>query len=182
MDLSLTLGRGTEAGVDDASGWDADQAITVLYSAHYRHLVRVAGLLLRDFSLAEEVVQEAFVGLHRNWSRLRDADRAAAYLRQSTVNGARSAGRRGATAARHAPTLRAATVEPDPAGAVADRSAVLGALAALPVRQREVLVLRYYGDLSEADIADCLGISRGAVKTHASRGIAALRPTLEQVR
>ena len=168
--------------MDDAGSWDADRAITVLYAAHYRHLVRIAGLLLRDYSLAEEVVQDAFVGLHRNWSRLRDVDRAAAYLRQSTVNGARSAGRRRATASRHAATVAAVRDEPDPAGAVADRSAVLAALAALPGRQREVLVLRYYGDLSEADIAHCLGISRGAVKTHASRAMAALRPTLELVR
>jgi RNA polymerase sigma-70 factor (sigma-E family) len=182
MDAAVTLGRGTEARVDDASGWDADRAITVLYSAHYRQLVRIAGLLLRDFSAAEEVVQDAFVGLHRNWRRLRNADRAAAYLRQSTVNGARSVGRRGATATRHASTLRAVTDEPDPAGAIVERSAVLAALAHLPERQREVLVLRYYGDLSEADIASSLGISRGAVKTHASRGLAALRPTLEQVR
>jgi RNA polymerase sigma-70 factor (sigma-E family) len=182
MDPSLTLRRGTEARVNDTSGWDADRAITVLYSAHYRQLVRIAGLLLRDFSAAEEVVQDAFVGLHRNWSRLRDADRAAAYLRQSTVNGARSAGRRRATATRHAATARLVTAEPDPAGPIADRAAVLAALAGLPDRQREVLVLRYYGDLSEADIAESLGISRGAVKTHASRGMAALRPTLEQVR
>lgn len=167
--------------MDDAGGWDADQAITVLYSAHYRQLVRLAGLLMHDYSAAEEVVQDAFVGLHRNWSRLRDAERAAAYLRQSTVNGARSAGRRRATVGRHAPTLRPVDDTPDPAAAVADRSAVMAALAELPDRQREVLVLRYYGDLSEADIAHALGISRGTVKTHASRGLTALRPSLEQV-
>jgi RNA polymerase sigma-70 factor (sigma-E family) len=181
MERTLTSSSWTEGRVDDAGSWDADQAITVLYSAHYRQLVRLAGLLMRDYSAAEEIVQDAFVGLHRNWSKLRDADRASAYLRQSTVNGARSAGRRSATAVRHAPVLRQVADEPDPAGAIADRSAVLAALAALPERQREVLVLRYYGDLSEADIADSLGISRGAVKTHASRGMAALRPSLEQV-
>ena len=86
------MGRQTEVLVDDARSWDADQAITVLYAAHYRRLVRLAGLLLYDRTLAEEVVQDAFVGLHRNWSRLRDDERAAAYLRQSTVNGVRSAG------------------------------------------------------------------------------------------
>jgi RNA polymerase sigma factor (sigma-70 family) len=78
--------------------------------------------------------------------------------------------------------LRPVPDEPDPATALVERDAVLAALAALPERQREVLVLRYYGDLSEAAIADSLGISRGAVKTHASRGMAALRPILEQVR
>jgi RNA polymerase sigma-70 factor (sigma-E family) len=168
--------------MDEAGHWDADQAITVLYSAHYRQLVRMAALMMRDHTGAEEVVQDAFVGLHRNWPKLRDSERAAAYLRQSTVNGVRSAGRRSATAQRHAPTLRQAADTPDPAGEVAERSAVLAALANLPERQREVLVLRYYGDLSEADIAASLGISRGAVKTHASRAMAALRPTLEQSR
>jgi RNA polymerase sigma-70 factor (sigma-E family) len=182
MERTIAMGRQTEVLVDDARSWDADQAVTVLYAAHYRQLVRLAGLMLRDRSSAEEVVQDAFVGLHRNWSRLRDAERAAAYLRQSTVNGVRSAGRRSATAARHAPILRQVTDEPDPADLVSERSAVMTALADLPERQREVLVLRYYGDLSEAAIAETLGISRGAVKTHASRGMAALRPTLEQVR
>ena len=169
-------------GADDARSWDSDQAITVLYTAHYRRLVSLAGLLTHDRAAAEEIVQDAFVGLHRNWQGLRDADRAAAYLRQSTVNGVRSAGRRSVVVVRHEPLLRQVTDSPDPAEAVADRSAVMGALARLPERQREVLVLRYYGDLSEADIAEALGISRGAVKTHASRGLAALRPTLEQVR
>jgi RNA polymerase sigma-70 factor (sigma-E family) len=187
MRAASTLGRGTEARVEEASAaaWDPDRAITVLYSAHYRPLVRMAGLLLGDFSQAEEVVQDAYVGLHRNWRRLRDPERAAAYLRQSTVNGARSAARRGAVARRYAPTLQAestAATVPDMASQVADRAVVMAALATLPERQREVLVLRYYGDLSEADIADALGVSRGAVKTHASRGMAALRPTLERSR
>jgi RNA polymerase sigma-70 factor (sigma-E family) len=182
MERTLAMGRQTEVLVDDVRSWDADQAITVLYAAHYRRLVRLAALLLHDRTLAEEVVQDAFVGLHRNWSRLRDDERAAAYLRQSTVNGARSAGRRSMTVKRHAPVLQQVADHPDPADSVAERSAVMAALAQLPDRQREVLVLRYYGDLPEAAIAEALGISRGAVKTHASRGMAALRPTLEQVR
>ncbi len=168
---------------DDPRTWDADTAVTVLHAAHYRALVRTATLLLGRPDLAEEVVQDAYVGLHRRWGRLRDPDRALAYLRQSTVNGARSAGRRVATARRKLPVLAAGTPPvPDPADLVADRDAVLGALATLPERQREVLVLRYYADLSEAAIADALGISPGTVKAHASRGLAALRPTLEQVR
>lgn len=180
--------RHPEVRLDDLAGpgsprsWDADQAITVLYVAHYRQLVRLAALLLHDRSLAEEVVQDAFVGLHRSWNRLRDDERAVAYLRASTVNGVRSAGRRAMTARRYAPRLRVADDQPDPADVVVERGAVIAALARLPERQREVLVLRYYGDLSEAAIAQALGISRGAVKTHASRGMAALRPTLEQAR
>ncbi len=170
-------------GIDDPRAWTPDQAVTVLHAAHYRALVRTAALLLRRTDLAEEVVQDAFVGLHRRWGRLRDPERAVAYLRQSTVNGARSAGRRMATAQRKQPVLEAGlSAVPDPAGAVAERESVLRALATLPERQREVLVLRYYADLSEAAIAEALGISPGTVKAHASRGLAALRPTLEQVR
>jgi RNA polymerase sigma-70 factor (sigma-E family) len=168
---------------DDPRAWTPDQAVTVLHAAHYRGLVRTAALLLHRTDLAEEVVQDAFVGLHRRWGRLRDPERAVAYLRQSTVNGARSAGRRMATAQRKQPALEAGlTAVPDPAGGVAERESVLQALATLPQRQREVLVLRYYADLSEAAIAEALGISPGTVKAHASRGLAALRPTLEQVR
>jgi len=172
------------AGVgDDPRTWTADQAVTVLHAAHYRSLVRTAAFLLHRSDLAEEVVQDAFVGLHRRWARVRDPEKAAAYLRQSTVNGARSAGRRSATAIRKQPVLEAGLAAvPDPATTVVERDAVLRALATLPERQREVLVLRYYADLSEAAIADALGISPGTVKAHASRGLAALRPTLEQVR
>jgi RNA polymerase sigma-70 factor (sigma-E family) len=166
--------------VDDPSTWDADQAVTVLHAAHYRTLVRLAALLLRDRAIAEEIVQDAFVGLHRNWRRMRDPERGANYLRRATVNGARSAGRRTATARKYAPVLASGAQVPDPAAAVVDREAVLAALARLPERQREVLVLRYYGDLSEAAIAELLGISRGAVKTHASRGLESLRPTMEK--
>lgn len=169
---------------DDPQLWDADQAVVVLHTAHYAALVRTAALLLHRRDVAEEVVQDAFVGLHRHWARMRDPDKALAYLRRSTVNGARSVGRRRSTADRHAPLLVASAPGPVPdlAEAVAEREDVLRAMAALPERQREVLVLRYYADLSEAAIADALGISPGTVKAHAARGLAALRPTLEQVR
>ena len=157
---------------------DADTALEQLYAAHYTALVRLAVLLLRDQGLAEDVVQDSFVAMHRRWGRL-DAAKAPAYLRQTVVNRSRSALRHRAVVARHQP-------EPLPDEAGADvavlqterRTAVLDALAALPVRQREVLALRYYLDLSEADIAETLGISRGAVKSHASRGTAALRARL----
>jgi RNA polymerase sigma-70 factor (sigma-E family) len=165
----------------DPRTWDAEQAVTVLYSAHYRQLVRTSALLVRDVASAEEVVQEAYVGLYRRWDRLRDPDAAVGYLRQAVVNGSRSVLRRRGTAERKAPTLYAVPgTSPDPATGVTDRRAVLDALAALPERQREVLVLRYYGDLSEADIASALGVSAGAVKSYASRGVQALRPVLMQ--
>ncbi|MGI8613033.1 MAG: SigE family RNA polymerase sigma factor [Nocardioidaceae bacterium] len=156
----------------------ADEAITALYSSHYVALVRLATWLLHDSAVAEEVVQESFVAVHGRWHRLRDTDKALAYLRTTVVNGCRSALRRRVVADRNRPR------PPDPAAsaeshvvASAQRTALLAALAQLPRRQREVLLLRYYLDLSEAEIADTLRISRGAVKSHSSRGIAALRTT-----
>ena len=160
--------------------WAADEAVTQLYAVHYRSLVRLGALLLRDTAVAEEVVQDAFVAMHGAWRRLQDPDRALAYLRQSVVNGARSSLRRREVAIRHAPRPSPDEASAEHGAMVAlEHAEVLAALRTLPVRQREVLVLRYYVDLSEADIADALGISRGAVKSHASRGMAALRTTLE---
>ena len=157
---------------------DADTALEELYAEHYRGLVRLAVLLLRDQGLAEDVVQDSFVAMHGRWHRI-DPAKAHAYLRQTVVNRCRSALRHRTVVARHQP-------DPIPDGAPADesvlravgRSAVLDALAELPTRQREVLVLRFYLDLSEADIAATLGISRGAVKSHASRAAATLRQRL----
>jgi RNA polymerase sigma-70 factor (sigma-E family) len=177
---AIALAGRTEVTVDDARAWTADEAVTVLYGAHYRSLVRLAGLLLRDQAAAEETVQDAFVGLYRRWRSLRDPERAAAYLRAATVNGCRSVVRRRGTAHRAAPLLAVTEEGPDPAVGVVERRAVLDGLAGLPERQREVLVLRYYADLSEAQIAEALGISQGAVKTHAARGLASLRPVLER--
>ncbi len=172
-----------EVSETDASRWDADTAIAILHAAHYKRLVRTSVLLVRDLATAEEVVQDAYVGLYTRWARLRDPDAAAGYLRQAVVNGSRSALRRRGTAQRAEPILRAIPeIAPDPAAEISTRRGVLEALAALPERQREVLVLRYYGDLSEAEIADALGVSRGAVKSYASRGAAALRPILESLR
>lgn len=167
--------------LDDAVTWDADEAITQIYAAHYRSLVRLAALLLRDVGASEEVVQDSFIAMHGAWRRLRDPDRALAYLRQSVVNRSRSVLRHRTVELRHAPAPMpdAASAEHGAMGSL-EHQEVIVALRRLPERQREVLVLRYYADLSEADIADAIGISRGAVKSHASRGMAALRTTLEQ--
>jgi RNA polymerase sigma-70 factor (sigma-E family) len=169
--------------VRPSEGWDADAALEQLYAAHWRRLVRLSVLLLRDQGSAEEVVQDAFVAMHGRWSRLRDPDKALAYLRQSVVNRSRSALRHRGVVERHAAR------QPPPADDVpADeriegagrRTAVLDALRQLPDRQREVLALRYYLDLSEAEIAETLGIARGSVKAHASRGAANLRTLLAE--
>ncbi|GAA2854530.1 SigE family RNA polymerase sigma factor [Streptosporangium fragile] len=163
-------------------GWDADMAVTALYSAHYRSLVRLAVLLVRDMATAEEVVQDAFVAIHGAWRRLRDTDKALAYLRQSVVNRSRSVLRHRAVVEKYAPKgMPDAPSAENGAIGEFERSAVIEALRGLPARQREALVLRYYGDLSEAQIAHAMGISKGAVKSHTARGMAALRTALEQL-
>ena len=170
---------------------DADEALVALYTSHYRSLVRMAALLLHDTPAAEDVVQDAFVAMHASWRRLRDPDKALAYLRQAVVNRARSRLRHLKVVERKTPPpiaesarVAGAYVPSAEHGALnaLERQHVLAALRGLPHRQREVLVLRYYADLTEADIADALGISRGAVKSHASRGMAALRAALEETR
>ena len=170
------------ARAGEAGSWTADEAITRLFASHYRPLVRFAALLLGGDGEAEEIVQESFVALHGRWARLRDPDRALAYLRQSVVNRARSAQRhRGVVdrfLRRQAPSSHAASAEAH-ALAVETHAEIMTAVRPLPARQREALVLRYYLDLSEAQIADAMGISPGSVKSHLARALAALRTTLE---
>ncbi len=161
--------------------WSGDLAVTELYSLHYRALVRLAALLVRDTPTAEEVVQDSFVAMHGGWQRLRDAEKALAYLRQAVVNRSRSVLRHRTVVDKN---LQKAPPDMPSAehGALVllERSAVVAALRGLPERQREAIVLRYYADLSEAEIATAMGISRGAVKSHTARGMTALRAALEQ--
>jgi len=160
--------------------WGASRAVEEIYHTHYRSLVRLAVLLVRDVATAEEVVQDSFIAMHSAWRRLRDGDKALAYLRQSVVNRSRSVLRHRVVVDRNAP--KAAPDMPSAeqgALSLLERSAVIAALRTLPPRQREALVLKYYADLSEAQIASTMGISRGAVKTHTARGTASLRSILE---
>jgi RNA polymerase sigma-70 factor (sigma-E family) len=160
---------------------EAAQAVRTLYQAYYPTLVRLAALLLADPSTAEDVVQDAFVAMFTGWRRLRHTDNALAYLRQSVVNRSRSVLRHRVVEDKHAqkPPPDAPSAE-QAALAALEGSVLLDALRGLPLRQREALVLRYYADLSEADIANAMGISRGAVKSHTARGMSALRTVLEQ--
>lgn len=160
---------------------DADAAIADLYGAHYKSLVRLATLLVHDISTAEEVVQDSFVALHAGLHRLRDSEKTLSYLRAAVVNRSRSVLRHRVVVDRNAP--KAAPDMPSAehgAMALLERSSVVAALRLLPERQREVVVLRFYGDLSEAQIAATMGITRGAVKSHTSRAMSALRSVLER--
>jgi RNA polymerase sigma-70 factor (sigma-E family) len=166
---------------EDSHAWTADDAVALLFAAHYRELVRLAVLLMHDTAAAEDVTQDAYVALHASWRRVRDADKALAYLRASVVNKARSALRRRSVVTRYlAAAPPPGTAPSAEAGALGllQHEEVLAAIRRLPVRQREAIVLRYYADLSEAQIADAMGVSRGAVKSHVARGMAALRGRL----
>ncbi|KID29281.1 RNA polymerase sigma factor [Prauserella rugosa] len=150
-----------------------------LYRQHRMRLVRLAILLVDEPATAEDVVQEAFTGLHRNWGKLRDAAAAVGYLRAAVVNGSRSVLRRRKTAREYVPphAVNARSAE-SLAMLSTEHQAVVKALSKLPPRQREVLVLRYYGGLSEAEIAEATGISKGTVKSTASRALEALQRTM----
>jgi RNA polymerase sigma-70 factor (sigma-E family) len=164
------------------STWTADEAVTRLFASQYRPLVRLAALLVHDTGAAEELVQDAFVALHQRWGRLRDPDKAASYLRQSVVNRSRSALRHRGVVDRFLRRQPAPATAPSAeSGALTAETyaEVLAAVRTLPARQREALVLRYYADLSEAQTAEVMGVSLGAVKSHTARALAALRRTME---
>ncbi|HEU0130498.1 MAG TPA: SigE family RNA polymerase sigma factor [Mycobacteriales bacterium] len=156
----------------------ADEALTALYAAHYRSLVRLAALLLDDLPACEDVVQEAYVRVYRAWGRIGDQNKALAYLRQTVVNLSRSALRRRLVARRLAPRPDGAGA--DPAYAAVERDALVRALRTLPRRQREALALRYLADLTEAQTAAAMGCGVGSVKAYASRGLATLGTLLKE--
>jgi RNA polymerase sigma-70 factor (sigma-E family) len=165
----------------EPGAWSADLAVIELYTVQYKALVRLAAMLVRDTSTAEEVVQDAFIAMHDGWHRLKDAEKALAYLRQAVVNRSRSVLRHRMVVEKNAPKP-APDMPSAEHGAMAllERSAVIAALRDLPERQREAIVLRYYADLSEADIAAAMRISRGAVKSHTARAMASLKAALER--
>jgi RNA polymerase sigma-70 factor (sigma-E family) len=159
---------------------DRDDLLRTLFQGQYHSLVRLACLLLDDRSAGEDVVQDAFVKLHGSAHRIEKPAAAPAYLRSIVLNLARSQLRRRLVVRRHRPDRRGHAPAADaPTMLREDQEEVLAALRSLPRRQRECLALRYLDDLPEAEIAATLGISAGSVKTHTSRGLAALASRLE---
>ncbi|MGW5051105.1 SigE family RNA polymerase sigma factor [Actinokineospora sp. NPDC004072] len=180
VEQTLTRLRAIDLRSAPAARPDAPLTLEDLYRTHRMRLIRLALLLVDEPATAEDVVQEAFTGLHRHWGNLRDSAAAVGYLRTAVVNGSRSVLRRRKTAREytppHAPNARSAE---SLAMLTAEHQHVVKALQQLPPRQREVLVLRYYGNLSEAEIAEAAGISRGTVKSTASRALEALQRIMD---
>src|SRR4051812_20175799 len=161
--------------LDHAAPPAAPITIDDLYRTHRIQMVQLAILLVDDLASAEDVVQEAFAGLYRNWGGLRDRSAAIGYLRTAVINGSRSMLRRRRTARAYVPPHSAdARSAESMAMLTAEHQSVISALEQLAPRQREILVLRYYGGLSEAEIAETTGLSTGTVKSTASRAVAKL--------
>ena len=171
---------------DGGGAWaDAEAAVTALYEASALGLIRMAYVMLGDLPSAEDVVQEAFYGLYRRWDRLADTAGATYYVRTSVLNGCRSALRRRAVRRgflQHGPLA-------DPPPAVSAETVVLGgeeredvirALRRLPDRQREVLMLRFYAELPDEQIARVMGIRPGTVRSTAFRALDALGRALRE--
>jgi RNA polymerase sigma-70 factor (sigma-E family) len=173
-------GSADRASADRASGGQAsaEAAVTALFQAHSLGLIRLAYIMLGDRPAAEDVVQEAFCGVYRHWVRLSDQAKALPYVRSAVLNGCRTALRRGpARDAQRGTEPWAASAE---AAVVTgeERREVMRALRGLPDRQREVLVLRFYLDWSDAEIARDMGINPGTVRSTASRALTALGRSL----
>ena len=161
---------------------DVDEALAALFLVHGRGLVGLARLLVDDLATAEDVVQDAFAATYRRWSAIRTPEAALPYLRVAVVNHARKRIRDRQHGGRVVgpPADRSdSPARTDSIDAVEQRHVVLAALRALSYRQRQVVVLRYYLDLSEAQVADQLGLTRGAVHRHAERATVALRDLLK---
>ena len=165
---------------------DPEDALAVLFRTHCADLVRLGYALTGDRGAAEEAVQDAFFSLHRNWRTLRDRSAMHAYLRAAVVNRCRSVHRARASRVRATEPLRPELVARPGADTEALAHEASLRIAAqvrdLPQRQREVIVCRYYLDLTERQTADLLQVSVGSVKKHASRAIAALHARLEVAR
>ena len=170
-------GRPEPGPVPDPAG--AETAVGALYRAQAVGLIRLAYLMLGDRAAAEDVVQDAFCGLYRNWGRLADPSDALPYVRSSVLNGCRSVLRRRALGHR-------VTMYQPPTGSAEaavlsreERQEVLRAVRRLPDRQREALVLRFYLDLPDLEIARVMGVRPGTVRSATHRALKALGHLLE---
>jgi len=171
------LDRGARSATPGAA--ESARSVTELFTEHHLGLVRLAVLMVGDLATAEDVVQDAFEQLHRRWRSLRQQSSALDYARSAVLNGCRSVLRRRMVARRHEGRITGpAPYGTDAAVAFEQRTELIDAFRSLPRRQREVLALRYYLDMSVADTAATLRIGEGAVRSTASRGLDALARAL----
>jgi RNA polymerase sigma factor (sigma-70 family) len=156
-----------------------DRALTALFNKHYTSLVRLAALLVGDIATAEQIVQDSFVAVHHT-SRQPDSDSVLSFLRQAVLARSRATMRHRTLAGGNAADTRPGRTGAEQ-HAVTSREyqTIIAALRMLPLRQREVIVLRFYADLSEAEIAAVMAISKSAVRSHIARATSSLRADLE---
>jgi RNA polymerase sigma factor (sigma-70 family) len=194
-------GYAGQVGASAADSAAAASAVTALYQQQAVGLIRLAMIMLGDRAAAEDVVQDAFFGLYRNWFRLGDPANALVYTRSSVLNGCRNAlrtrtrrdQRDHAARVGTAPDLEGGQSPGGPSGRwAAAQSAesqvllteearrMIAAIRKLPDRQREAIVLRFYLDMSAEEAANAMGISRGTVKSTTSRAVAALGRMIEK--
>lgn len=156
-----------------------------IYNDEAVSLVRLARMFTDDRTGAEDIVQEAFIRLYHSADRIRDPKKSVSYLRSIVVNLARDHNRRGLLSLRHKDSMiddRTPAIPEDESVRTESQTEVIEALNALSKRQRECLILRYYFDMTEREIAESLSISANSVKTHCRRGLDALGPLLEGTR
>lgn len=171
----------TNAGWSTATN-SAEAGVAALYQAHAVGLVRLAYLMLGDRPSAEDVVQDAFWALYRSWDRLAEPARALAYVRSSVLNGCRSALRHRAVGRRVTPTAYQPPAVSAETAAIGneERQEVMQAVRRLPGRQREALVLRFYLDLPEQEIARIMGLRPGSVRSATHRALKTLGQWMEE--
>jgi RNA polymerase sigma-70 factor (sigma-E family) len=178
---AATLGAAGHAGPGHQASRSAEGAVTELYQAHALGLTRLAYVMLGDRPAAEDVVQEAFCGLYRRWSRLSDQANAVCYVRSSVLNGCRSVLRRNSVRAARPPGYQPPEISAESAVLTGEeRREVIQALRRLPRRQREALVLRFYLDLSAQETAATMGISPSSARSAITRGLASLGRLLQE--
>jgi RNA polymerase sigma-70 factor (sigma-E family) len=156
----------------------AAEAVTWLYKAHVVSLTRLAHVMLGDRAAAEDVVHDAFCGLYLRWHHLADTGKALSYVRSSVLNGCRSVMRRRTPVGSDSEPPPTASAE-SAVMAWVERQEIMRAIRQLPPRQREVLVLRYYLDLSDAEIAAVMGIGASSVRSAARRAGQSLGRTMQ---
>lgn len=171
--VSQVVERGPSATASDLDFED-------FYMSRYAQTVRLAALLVGNFEAGEDIAEDAFARLIERWRSIEDPS---AYLHKVVVNLARSHGRRAVVVRRHPPepAVHAAGAD-EVADLGAARQPVRAALARLPRRQREAVVLRYYRGLSDAEVATAMGLSPGTVKSHLHRAMATLSEALAALR